>query len=113
VNGDWTARTCGPDGCGGHCGVGCPEGYVCDHDEGTCRLLGMGVACTWRTCTKPQVHVNDGWIVCDPADPQPGNCSFAVRSPAGTAPLAHAIDPAIWYREQGHTVLVLGTMKVM
>lgn len=36
---DCLGRVCGPDGCGGECGLPCQEGYICNDD-------GMCVSCT-------------------------------------------------------------------
>jgi hypothetical protein len=57
---------CGPDGCGGTCGSGCPDGTVCSEDGGAC-------LCTAESCPNG---------CCSNGEGNPGVCGN--RCPDGT-----------------------------
>jgi hypothetical protein len=70
-------KICGPDGCGGRCGEGCPDGTVCSADGTAC-------LCTPQTCCTGQSYCTDPLspaTIC--ADPSGGQACLCVVSRAG------------------------------
>lgn len=78
---------CGPDGCGGTCGAGCPETDVCNNAKHVCEekavvvpLAEFGEACgetaeCQRTIDSPEGQVaNPQWQACSNAQCESGNC---------------------------------------